>query len=83
MISAIGVSYLLQNLATYITGGLAHALSRHPVPDRTVMQVGTSERQTVVTIITPILTILLVVVLGHSYQAHQDRHGHARGVQGL
>ena len=27
MISAIGVSYLLQNLATYITGGIARALS--------------------------------------------------------
>ena len=34
MISAIGVSYLLQNLATYITGGRYRpCVSRHPVPD--------------------------------------------------
>ena len=41
MISAIGVSYLLQNLATYITGGLPQMYpalpglsnQRHPVPD--------------------------------------------------
>ena len=61
MISAIGVSYLLQNLATYITGGIARAY-----PDITfltkVMQVGGLSIKRI-TIITPILTIVLVAIL--------------------
>ena len=32
MISAIGVSYLLQNLALYVTGGLSPPLSLIPLP---------------------------------------------------
>lgn len=39
MISAIGVSYLLQNLATYITGGIARAYPDIPFLTQ-VMQVG-------------------------------------------
>ena len=61
MISAIGVSYLLQNLATYITGGIAR-----PYPDipflTQVMQVGDLSIKRI-TVITPILTIVLVVIL--------------------
>ena len=34
MISAIGVSYLLQNTATYVTGGQPHDLPHHPLPVR-------------------------------------------------
>ena len=61
MISAIGVSYLLQNLATYITGGLAR-----PYPDIAILKktltVGTLNVK-VITIVTPLLTVLLVVAL--------------------
>ena len=61
MISAIGVSYLLQNLATYITGGLAR-----PYPEiaflKKTLAVG-SLNVKVITIVTPLLTILLVVAL--------------------
>ena len=61
MISAIGVSYLLQNLATYITGGLAR-----PYPDIAILKktltVGTLNVK-VITIATPLLTVLLVVAL--------------------
>ena len=61
MISAIGVSYLLQNLATYITGGLAR-----PYPEiallKKILTVG-SLNVKVITIVTPLPTILLVVAL--------------------
>ncbi len=61
MISAIGVSYLLQNLATYITSGLPKTYPDIPwISDRiTVLGCSTSR----VTIITPILTIALVATL--------------------
>ena len=61
MISAIGVSYLLQNLALYITGGLNKNYPAIPwISDRvTVFGMETSR----VTIITPFLTIILVVLL--------------------
>ena len=61
MISAIGVSYLIQNLALYITGGLNKNYPSIPwISDRvTVFGMETSR----VTIITPFLTIILVVLL--------------------
>ena len=61
MISAIGVSYLLQNLATYITGGIARAYPDIPFLTK-VMQMGSLSVKRI-TIITPILTIVLVVIL--------------------
>lgn len=61
MISAIGVSYLLQNLATYITGGLARPYPEIPFLKQ-VFTVGSMHIKTI-TIITPVLTILLVVAL--------------------
>ena len=61
MISAIGVSYLLQNLATYITGGIARAYPDIPFLTK-VMQVGSLSIKRI-TIITPILTIVLVAIL--------------------
>ena len=61
MISAIGVSYLLQNLATYITGGIARAYPDIPFLTK-VMQMGSLSVKRI-TIITPILTIVLVVAL--------------------
>ena len=61
MISAIGVSYLLQNLATYITGGLARPYPEIAVLKKT-LAVGTLSVK-VITIVTPLLTVLLVVAL--------------------
>ncbi len=62
MISAIGVSYLIQNLAFYLTGGLAQAVV-NPIPwiSDSVEVFGASTKR--VTLVTPALTILLVVVL--------------------
>lgn len=61
MISAIGVSYLLQNLALYITGGLAKTYPAIPFISNTVT-IGSATTK-IVTIVTPILTIVLVVLL--------------------
>ena len=62
MISAIGVSYLIQNLAFYITGGVPQPVT-HPIPwiSDQVMLLGVSTKR--VTLITPVLTILLVLLL--------------------
>ena len=62
MISAIGVSYLIQNLAFYITGGVPQPVTR-PIPwiSENVIVLGASTKR--VTLVAPILTILLVVVL--------------------
>ena len=61
MISAIGVSYLIQNLALYITGGLNKNYPAIPwISDRiTVFGMETTR----VTVITPFLTVALVAVL--------------------
>lgn len=61
MISAIGVSYLLQNLALYITGGLAQTYPAIPVISESI-KIGSATTK-VVTVVTPILTIVLVFVL--------------------
>jgi len=62
MISAIGVSYLLQNLALYVTGGLNKNYPAIPLISETV-QVNEYSATKVVTLITPILTIVLVFAL--------------------
>ena len=61
MISAIGVSYLLQNTVLYITGGLNKVYPVIPWISNTVNVFGTSTK--VVTLITPVLTLLLVIAL--------------------
>ena len=61
MISAIGVSYLLQNLALYITGGLTKTYPNIPWISNTITVFGSTTK--VVTVITPILTIALVIAL--------------------
>ena len=61
MISAIGVSYLLQNCAWYITSGLAKQYPKIPWISESI-SIGSSTT-TIVTVITPILTLLLVVAL--------------------
>lgn len=61
MISAIGVSYLLQNLGLYITGGLNQNYPQIPwISDSVTFLSCTVKR---VTLITPVLTLLLVFVL--------------------
>ena len=62
MISAIGVSYLIQNLAFYFTGGLPQPVT-NPIPwiSENVTIFGESTKR--VTLVTPILTALLVVAL--------------------
>ena len=62
MISAIGVSYLIQNLAFYLTGGVPQPVT-NPIPfiSGNVQIWGASTKM--VTIVTPILTIVLVVLL--------------------
>ncbi len=61
MISAIGVSYLLQNLALYITGGLARTYPAIPWFAESITIFGATTKR--VTVVTPILTIILVVAL--------------------
>jgi branched-chain amino acid transport system permease protein len=61
MISAIGVSYLLQNLALYITGGLNKNYPVIPWVSDSIMVFGATTKR--VTVITPVLTIALVVCL--------------------
>ena len=61
MISAIGVSYLLQNCALYFTGGLAKTYPTLPWLSDSVTIWGATTK--IVTLVTPVLTILLVIVL--------------------
>lgn len=61
MISAIGVSYLLQNLAYYVTGGVSRQYPELPWISDPISILGASTKR--VTLLTPILTLLLVVAL--------------------
>jgi branched-chain amino acid transport system permease protein len=61
MISAIGVSYLLQNCALYFTGGLAQVYPSIPWLSSSVTIAGATTKM--VTLVTPILTIALVIIL--------------------
>lgn len=61
MISAIGVSYLLQNCVLYFTGGLAKVYPSIPWLSQTITIFGTNTKM--VTVITPVLTLVLVVLL--------------------
>ena len=61
MISAIGVSYLLQNTATYVTGGQPMTYPQVPFLSETVNIAGTNTKW--VTVITPFLVILLIIAL--------------------
>ena len=61
MISAIGVSYLLQNAALYFTGGLAKVYPEIGFLSRSVDIWGATTRM--VTIVTPFVTVALVLIL--------------------
>ncbi len=61
MISAIGVSYLIQNLALYVTGGLTKVYPAIPwISDSVTIGSATTK---MVTLVTPVLTIVLVIAL--------------------
>ncbi len=61
MISAIGVSYLIQNTVAYLTGGLTKQFVEIPWISDTVTILGASTKR--VTLVTPVLTLILVVSL--------------------
>lgn len=61
MISAIGVSYLLQNCALYFTGGLPQVYPQIPFLSKSV-SVGPATTK-MVTLVTPVLTVILVIAL--------------------
>lgn len=61
MISAIGASYLLQNLMWYITGGLAKQYPTIPFISGSVSIYTATTKM--VTLVTPVLTVVLVVLL--------------------
>ncbi len=61
MISAIGVSYLLQNTATYVTGGQPMTYPDIPFLSHTVNVAGTQTKWVV--IITPVIVLALVLGL--------------------
>ena len=61
MISAIGVSYLLQNLVCYITGGLAKQFPDIPLISQSVKIFGVKDKLAV--FISPLVAVVLMVVL--------------------
>ncbi|MBP3633921.1 MAG: branched-chain amino acid ABC transporter permease [Oscillospiraceae bacterium] len=61
MISAIGVSYLLQNTATYVTGGQPMTYPTIQLLNKTVNIAGTPIK--LVVLLTPVLVLLLIVLL--------------------
>jgi branched-chain amino acid transport system permease protein len=61
MISAIGVSYLLQNLSLYVTGGLNKNYPVIPWISDSITVLGVTTKR--VTVITPFLVIAIVAVL--------------------
>ena len=61
MISAIGMSYLLQNFMWYVTGGLAKQYPALPWISDTVTVLGCQTKR--VTVVTPFLVIVLVAAL--------------------
>ena len=61
MISAIGVSYLLQNLVSYITGGLSKQFPDIPLISESVKFLGVKDKLTV--FISPVVAVILMVIL--------------------
>ena len=61
MISAIGVSYLLQNLVCYVTGGLAKQFPDIPLISQSVRVFGVKDKLAV--FISPLAAVILMVVL--------------------
>lgn len=68
MISAIGVSYLLQNLVSYITGGLSKQYPDIPLISDSVKFLGVKDKLTVFIspVVAIVLTVLLVLIINHT-----------------
>lgn len=68
MISAIGVSYLLQNLVAYITGGLSKQFPDIPIIGESVRLFGVKDKLTVFVspIVALVLMVALVLVINHT-----------------
>lgn len=68
MISAIGVSYLLQNLVSYITGGLSKQFPDIPIISDSVKIFGVKDKLTVFIspIVAAILMVGLVLIINHT-----------------
>ena len=68
MISAIGVSYLLQNLVCYVTGGLAKQFPSLPLISDSVKLFGVKDKLAV--FVSPVvaiaLTVVLVLIINHT-----------------
>ena len=61
MISAIGVSYLLQNLVCYVTGGLAKQYPDIPLISQSIRVFGVKDKLAV--FISPLVAVVLMVIL--------------------
>ena len=61
MISAIGVSYLLQNLVCYVTGGLAKQFPNIPLISQSIRVFGVKDKLAV--FISPLVAVVLMVIL--------------------
>ena len=61
MISAIGVSYLLQNLVCYVTGGLAKQFPDIPLISQSIRVFGVKDKLAV--FISPLVAVVLMVIL--------------------
>ncbi len=68
MISAIGVSYLLQNLVSYITGGLSKQFPDIPFISESMRLFGVKDKTAVFVspIVAIVLTFILVLIINHT-----------------
>lgn len=68
MISAIGVSYLLQNLVSYITGGLSKQFPDIPFISESMKLFGVKDKTAVFVspIVAIVLTFILVLIINHT-----------------
>lgn len=68
MISAIGVSYLLQNLVCYLTGGLSKQYPDLPIISDSIRILGVKDKVAVFIspIVAVILTVILVAIINHT-----------------
>jgi branched-chain amino acid transport system permease protein len=73
LISAIGASFLLENLAVVIIGGVPKAFPRPPLFDKVIVLLGLHIQ--VLTIYTPLITLILL--FGLLYIVHKTKVGKA------
>jgi len=68
MISAIGVSYLLQNLVCYVTGGLAKQFPDIPLISQSIRVFGVKDKLAVFIspLVAAVLMVILVLIINHT-----------------